>query len=178
MADFIKIKDDQLIHFGVKGMHWGQRAGRGITTSRQIAFDKKALTKLDNGGHTSRGITKKRHAAYDERDKKALEKRIEKNTLKLKKMKDQPAPKKSYLTDEEKADLDKIATNIRISMLQKQGRNDAARELRARQITKELFGGNDATAARLRSKMLEKRGQTDAAREVRTQSILDEIFGN
>ena len=72
-----KSLDDVLQHYGILGMHWGQR--RGITRSRQLAFDKDSLKRLNNGGHVSVGFTKKRQEAYDKRDKAILEKRIKTN---------------------------------------------------------------------------------------------------
>lgn len=78
--------DDELMHYGVKGMKWGVRRARGhsgpgnyMTRKRQLEGDKRDLKTLNKGGHLSVGITKKRQAAFDARDRKALEKRIAKN---------------------------------------------------------------------------------------------------
>ena len=81
--------NNELDHFGVKGMRWGHRKVRGhagpgkyATRKRQLAGDKRDLDYLNKGGHLSVGLTKKRQAAYDKRDKAVLEKRIAKNEQK------------------------------------------------------------------------------------------------
>ena len=81
--------NNELYHFGVKGMRWGHRKVRGhagpgkyATRKRQLAGDKRDLDYLNKGGHLSVGLTKKRQAAYDKRDKAVLEKRIAKNEQK------------------------------------------------------------------------------------------------
>lgn len=83
--------NNELYHFGVKGMRWGHRKVRGhagpgkyVTKKRQLEGDKKDSQTLNNGGHLSVGLTKKRQAAYDKRDKAVLEKRIAKNDQKNK----------------------------------------------------------------------------------------------
>ena len=82
--------DNELYHFGVKGMRWGHRKVRGhagpgkyVTRKRQLAGDKRDLDYLNKGGHLSVGLTKKRQEKFDARDKAALEKRIAKNERKL-----------------------------------------------------------------------------------------------
>ncbi|MGN1299764.1 MAG: hypothetical protein ACI4VC_00225 [Clostridia bacterium] len=82
--------EQELYHFGVKGMRWGHRKVRGhagpgkyATRKRQLEGDKRDLQTLNNGGHLSVGLTKKRQAAYDKRDKAVLEKRIAKNEAKI-----------------------------------------------------------------------------------------------
>ena len=84
--------EQELYHFGVKGMRWGHRKVRGhagpgkyATRKRQLEGDKRDLQTLNNGGHLSVGLTKKRQAAYDKRDKAVLEKRIAKNEAKISK---------------------------------------------------------------------------------------------
>lgn len=89
-------RQDELKHYGVKGMKWGVRRARShdyssrvvrghsgpgiyLTRKRQLEGDKRDLERLNKGGHLSTGLTKKRQAAYDARDRKALEKRIAKN---------------------------------------------------------------------------------------------------
>ena len=81
--------NNELYHFGVKGMRWGHRKVRGhagpgkyVTRKRQLAGDKRDLDYLNKGEHLSVGLTKKRQAAYDKRDKAVLEKRIAKNEQK------------------------------------------------------------------------------------------------
>ena len=81
--------NNELYHFGVKGMRWGHRKVRGhagpgkyATRKRQLAGDKRDLDYLNKGEHLSVGLTKKRQAAYDKRDKAVLEKRIAKNEQK------------------------------------------------------------------------------------------------
>lgn len=90
--------NNELQHFGVKGMKWGHRkirghAGPGVyaTKKRQLAGDKRDLERLNNGQHLSAGVTKKRQAVYDARDKKALENRIAKNESVLKNKEQQKA---------------------------------------------------------------------------------------
>ena len=86
-------RNDELMHYGVKGMKWGRRksqygtrmarghagSGRYLTRKRQLAGDKRDLERLNNGQHLSVGLTKKRQAAYDARDRRNLENRIAKN---------------------------------------------------------------------------------------------------
>ena len=81
--------NNELYHFGVKGMRWEHRKVRGhagpgkyATRKRQLAGDKRDLDYLNKGEHLSVGLTKKRQAAYDKRDKAVLEKRIAKNEQK------------------------------------------------------------------------------------------------
>lgn len=74
--------ENYLAHYGVLGMHWGQRTRNGImknqsTSSRQIDADQKGLVRLNNGEHAHYGINAKRQSKYDERDKKYLEGRIQ-----------------------------------------------------------------------------------------------------
>lgn len=88
--------NEELYHFGVKGMKWGVRksvkpgygkrmvrghGGPGIYLGkkRQLAGDKRDLDYINKGGHLSVGLTKKRQAALDARDKGLIEKRIAKN---------------------------------------------------------------------------------------------------
>ena len=91
------MNQNELMHFGVKGMKWGKRKaqtssnytarvarghagpGKYLTSKRQLAGDKRDLDMLNKGGHLSVGLTKKRQEAYDKRDRAAIEKRI-KNT--------------------------------------------------------------------------------------------------
>lgn len=58
--------DDELMHYGVKGMKWGVRRVRGhagpgiyLTKKRQEAGYKRDLERLERGGHLSVGLTKK-----------------------------------------------------------------------------------------------------------------------
>lgn len=78
--------NDELKHFGVKGMKWGHRKirnhagpGKYATRKRQQAGDKRDLEALNKGQHLSVGLTKKRQAKFDARDKAAIEKRMAKN---------------------------------------------------------------------------------------------------
>lgn len=88
--------EQELYHYGVKGMKWGVRKKRAVVdglvrraavgagvpnsygggTKHQLSRAKKDLDILDNGGHLSIGITKKRQAAFDARDRAKLEKKI------------------------------------------------------------------------------------------------------
>lgn len=99
--------NNELYHYGVKGMRWGHRMARGhagpgryVTKKRQLAGDKRDLETLNNGGHLSKGFTKKRQAAFDRRDKAALEKRIVKNEKDLSQNKESKG-----LTDKQKTAL-------------------------------------------------------------------------
>lgn len=78
------MNNNELYHYGVKGMRWGHRKARGhagpgkyATKKRQLAGDKRDLDTLNKGGHLSVGLTKKRQAKFDARDKNAIEKRID-----------------------------------------------------------------------------------------------------
>ena len=103
-----KMMDAELKHYGVKGMKWGQNIfskekpknrgvrriirGHGgpgiyIGEKRRLAGARRDLKVLDEGGHLSVGTTKKRQAAYDKRDRKKLNKIIEKAEKKLAKTK-------------------------------------------------------------------------------------------
>lgn len=80
--------NDELKHFGVKGMKWGHRKirthagpGKYATRKRQQAGDKRDLEALNKGQHLSVGLTKKRQAKFDARDKAAIEKRMAKKSL-------------------------------------------------------------------------------------------------
>lgn len=84
--------NNELYHYGVKGMKWGVRralrghGGPGIyggSAKRRLAGYKSDLKVLDDGGHLSVGATKKRQDAYDRRDRANLEKRIAKTENKI-----------------------------------------------------------------------------------------------
>ena len=97
------MNQNELMHFGVKGMKWGKRKvqtssdytarvarghagpGKYLTSKRQLAGDKRDLDMLNKGGHLSVGLTKKRQEAYDKRDRAAIEKRIKNTENKLNK---------------------------------------------------------------------------------------------
>ena len=109
--------EQELYHYGVKGMKWGVRKKRAVVdglvrravvgagvpnsygggTKRQLSRAKKDLDILDNGGHLSIGITKKRQAAFDARDRAKLEKKISSLEAKEK----TKAEKKAYNQSEE-----------------------------------------------------------------------------
>ena len=100
MSDYFNY-NNELYHYGVKGMKWGVRKaqprygkrivrGHGgpgvyIGKKRQLAGDKRDLDYMNKGGHLSIGLTKKRQAALDKRDRKIIEDRIAKNELALSK---------------------------------------------------------------------------------------------
>ena len=97
------MNQNELMHFGVKGMKWGKRKaqtsshytarvarghagpGKYLTSKRQLVGDKRDLDMLNKGGHLSVGLTKKRQEAYDKRDRAAIEKRIKNTENKLNK---------------------------------------------------------------------------------------------
>ena len=98
--------NEELLHYGVKGMKWGVRrdrkrnpylarkirghAGPGVylgSNERRLAGAKKDLARLDRGEHLSIGATKKRQAMYDQRDRRLLEKKIAKLQKKMEKVK-------------------------------------------------------------------------------------------
>ena len=87
----MKVYNDEIYHYGKRGMKWGSRRSYGkiptmLTANRQLSADTKTLDKMNNRNyHTSVGLTKKRQSAYDKRDKKFLENRIDKNTVKYQK---------------------------------------------------------------------------------------------
>jgi len=54
-----------------------------ITAKRQLAADKHGLGRIDRGEHLSTGFTKKRQATYDKRDRRIIEKRIQKTETML-----------------------------------------------------------------------------------------------
>lgn len=73
-----------LIHYGIPGMRWGKRK-RGATVERQGDFAKKDLADLDSGAKKfSRGITKSRQEAFDKRDREKLERDVAKAEAKNK----------------------------------------------------------------------------------------------
>lgn len=99
--------NNELYHYGVKGMKWGRRKARGhagpgkyVTKKRQQAGDKRDLDALNKGQHLSVGFTKKRQAKFDARDKAAIEKRMAKNEAEL-----NDKPEKKGLSDRQKTAL-------------------------------------------------------------------------
>lgn len=101
--------NNELYHYGVRGMKWGVRRARGhagpgryLTRKRQLEGDKKDLNYLEKGGHLSVGLTKKRQEKFDKRDKAAIEKRIAKNEQEVSKGRD-----KRYSNGQIKRDMNK-----------------------------------------------------------------------
>ena len=85
--------NNELYHYGVKGMKWGRRKARNHagpgrymgSTKRRIQGHKNDLATLDRGEHLSVGLTKKRQAKFDARDRKAIENQISKHEAKREK---------------------------------------------------------------------------------------------
>lgn len=102
-------QNNELYHWGIKGMKWGVRRAKGytapgryITRKRQLAADKRDLDALNRGEHLSIGITKKRQDAFDRRDRAKLENRIAKNEQVLAEKQARKDAKKPKMSDDAK----------------------------------------------------------------------------